>query len=273
MSYNDVIPWSGFAMSPWGRSGGIAPFDQLFERRESFPKGFSFWGREMNYQHHYDLLIEKYGAWEKPKGVYVERHRKLPGCMGGKYVKGNAFYMSARAHFTAHVLLTKIHPEEHRVKSAHYMMGNLHDKRNGKAYAESKEATVAVLRVSGRLVAAENQRLGKAIFAQTLEERRVAGYNGGKLAGTRGGKTQGDLNATNGVLIKARAAINWDNVARVNGARFAAQTFEERSARAKLTSAKNWKCAECEMKGSAGSIGMHHKGSGHTGKEKINVQS
>ena len=29
-------------MSPWGRSGGIAPFDQLFERRESFPKGFSF---------------------------------------------------------------------------------------------------------------------------------------------------------------------------------------------------------------------------------------
>ena len=83
MSYDDVIPWSGFAISPWGRSGGIAPFDQLFERRESFPKGFSFWGREMNYQRHYDLLIEKHGTWEKPKDGYVERHRKLPGCMGG----------------------------------------------------------------------------------------------------------------------------------------------------------------------------------------------
>lgn len=124
---------------------------------------------------------------------------------------------------------------------------------------------------TGKRVAAENQRLGKAIFAQTPEQRKAAGYAGGKLAGPRGGKTQGDLNAKNGVLAKARAAINWENVARVNGARFAAQTFEERSARAKLTSAKNWKCVACSMEGSAGSIGKHQKASGHNGKEKINV--
>lgn len=62
----------------------------------------------MDYQRHYDLLIEKYGTWKKPKGVYVERHRKLPGCMGGKYVKGNAFYMSSKAHYVAHLLLARI---------------------------------------------------------------------------------------------------------------------------------------------------------------------
>lgn len=66
----------------------------------------------MDYMAHYERLIEKYGSWIKPEGVYTERHRKIPGCMGGKYVEGNAFYMSARAHFVAHKLLVKIYPGE-----------------------------------------------------------------------------------------------------------------------------------------------------------------
>jgi hypothetical protein len=67
----------------------------------------------MNYQAHYDRLIEKYGTWKKPKSVYTERHRKLPGYLGGKYVKGNAFYMTARAHYVAHLMWAKItdHPK------------------------------------------------------------------------------------------------------------------------------------------------------------------
>ncbi len=62
----------------------------------------------MNYQTHYDYLVEKYGTWKKPKGIYTERHRKLPGYLGGKYVEGNAFYMTARAHYVAHMLWAKI---------------------------------------------------------------------------------------------------------------------------------------------------------------------
>lgn len=126
---------------------------------------------------------------------------------------------------------------------------------------------------TGKTTAAENQRLGKAIFAQTPEQRRAAGYLGGKLAGPKGGKTQGDLNAKNGVLIKARAAINRENLSRINRDRLRARSFEERSAVSKIASAKNWKCAFCDMRGSAGSIGQHQKASGHTGKEKLNVQS
>jgi hypothetical protein len=34
------IPWSGNVVSPWGRSGGTTPFDQLLERDESIPEGF-----------------------------------------------------------------------------------------------------------------------------------------------------------------------------------------------------------------------------------------
>ena len=54
---------------------------------------------------------------------------------------------------------------------------------------------------TGKRVAAENQRLGKAIFAQTADQRKAAGIAGGKAGGPKGGKTQGDLNATNGVLL------------------------------------------------------------------------
>lgn len=69
----------------------------------------------MNYQSHYDRLIEKHGTWVKPKGIYTERHRKLPGCMGGKYVEGNAFYMDPRAHFVAHQLLVKLYPGNQKI--------------------------------------------------------------------------------------------------------------------------------------------------------------
>ena len=72
----------------------------------------------MNYEQIYENLIAKYGTWEKPKGVYTERHRKHPGCMGGRYVKGNAFYVSARVHFVCHILLVKMYPRSEKLIEA-----------------------------------------------------------------------------------------------------------------------------------------------------------
>lgn len=126
---------------------------------------------------------------------------------------------------------------------------------------------------TGKRIAAENQRLGKAIFAQTREQRVNAGRNGGKLAGPKGGKTQGDLNRRNGVLEKARASVNWDNVTRACRKTSASRSAEERSKVAKMASAKNWKCAECGLIGNAGTIGIHQKCSKHQGKVKNDVQS
>lgn len=80
----------------------------------------------MNYQLHYELLIAKYGTWEKPNDVYTERHRKLPGCFGGTYVKGNAFYMTARAHFLAHILLVKVYPNQDPLIEAVNLMSGYH---------------------------------------------------------------------------------------------------------------------------------------------------
>lgn len=92
----------------------------------------------MNYQKHYDLLIEKYGTWEKPKGVYTERHRKLPGYLGGKYVKGNAFYMEARAHYVAHLLWAKI-TSDFEAWCAVKQMGARNGRQASKMYALARE--------------------------------------------------------------------------------------------------------------------------------------
>lgn len=120
----------------------------------------------------------------------------------------------------------------------------------------------------GKVVAAENQRLGRAIFAQTLEEKRATGYKGGKVAGPRGGKTQGLKNIDNGVLERARAAINWDSVRSGASARLKAISSEKRSTWAKNAAAKNWRCDECGLAGNAGTIGYHQKASGHRGRIK-----
>jgi hypothetical protein len=78
----------------------------------------------MNYRLIYDRVIDKYGTWEKPKDVYVERHRKVPGCRGGKYTKGNAFYVPARVHHLCHVLLVKIHPKDSDMIDAVHLMSS-----------------------------------------------------------------------------------------------------------------------------------------------------
>lgn len=104
----------------------------------------------MDYQIHYDRLVEKYGSWEKPKGVYTERHRKIPGCMGGKYVKGNAFYMSARAHYAAHLLLAKIYTREPGVWMAIAAMSGKHKRKTPSWwYSNSREACLPMWKVRG----------------------------------------------------------------------------------------------------------------------------
>lgn len=272
MSYNEIIPWSGFAISPWGRSGGIAPFDQLFERRESFPKGFSFWRSEMaETAYVYELVDKETGKWY----VGSRTARKCyPMDLGVSYFTSSKvvepLFRSNPERFEKKIIV--VSDGDYVVKVESSILRFRDAKNDPQSFNQHNGDGVFNPSKTGRRVAAENQRLGKAIYAQTPEQRKASGYAGGKLAGPRGGKTQGDLNAKNGVLIKARAAIDWSNVARVNGERLLARTFEERSAVSKLASAKNWKCACCYLKGSAGTLGVHQKATGHAGKEKLNVQ-
>lgn len=99
----------------------------------------------MNYGSLQDRLIEKYGTWDKPVGRYTERHRKIPGCHNGKYVKGNAFYVPARVHFILHYVLAKIHPNDVNLGHALFRMSNSR-KYGSKVYAWAKEHWADLIR-------------------------------------------------------------------------------------------------------------------------------
>ena len=69
----------------------------------------------MNYQLHYNLLIEKalirnYSKKDAP--CYVEKHHIIPKCMGGNNKKDNLVMLTYHEHCVAHLLLVKIHPEQ-----------------------------------------------------------------------------------------------------------------------------------------------------------------
>jgi hypothetical protein len=66
----------------------------------------------MNSQRIYNMLMERARErnWtRKMSSEYVERHRIIPGCLGGKYTQDNYVFLTAREHFLAHWLLFKIH--------------------------------------------------------------------------------------------------------------------------------------------------------------------
>ncbi len=89
----------------------------------------------MNYLKHYNLLMER-APKTRPKSIYTERHRILPGCMGGKYVIENIAYLTPEEHYLAHQLLVKIYPEQHKLAQAMHMLTvsiNYHS-RNNKEY-------------------------------------------------------------------------------------------------------------------------------------------
>jgi hypothetical protein len=63
----------------------------------------------MNYQRHYDALIER--ARCREVFGYVERHHVVPKCMGGSDDKSNLVPLTPEEHFVAHQLLIRIYPE------------------------------------------------------------------------------------------------------------------------------------------------------------------
>lgn len=122
---------------------------------------------------------------------------------------------------------------------------------------------------SGKRVAEENRRLGKAIFSQTRDQKSEAGKKGGTIAGSKGGKTQGERNKYNGVLVKARASVDREKQAESARKVLAGFTKEELIEYANKAVQNRARCLVCGMITNSGSLARHQKASGHEGKERI----
>jgi hypothetical protein len=58
----------------------------------------------------------------QPDSGYFERHRIIPGCMGGKYLPNNIAWLTPEEHYVAHQLLVKIHPSNSKLIYAALML-------------------------------------------------------------------------------------------------------------------------------------------------------
>lgn len=89
----------------------------------------------MNYSLHYQKLISR-AKTREPLTGYKERHHIVPRCMGGTDDKENIVELTAREHFVAHLLLTKMHPDSHKLSYAAIRMtgGNGKQLRSNRLY-------------------------------------------------------------------------------------------------------------------------------------------
>lgn len=74
----------------------------------------------MNYKKIYDSLIER--ARTRQISGYTELHHIIPRCMGGSDDSSNLARLKPEEHYTAHLLLVKIYPDNYNLIYAAQMM-------------------------------------------------------------------------------------------------------------------------------------------------------
>jgi len=86
----------------------------------------------MDYKKIYNQIIER--AKSREIEGYVEKHHIVPRCMGGTDVNVNLAILTAREHFLCHMLLCEIHPKNHKLKHALFLMAIGKQKVKEKTY-------------------------------------------------------------------------------------------------------------------------------------------
>lgn len=72
----------------------------------------------MDYKKIYDNLILSRNGRPVKKDEYYEEHHIIPKCLGGTNDESNLILLTYREHFIAHLLLTKIYPENRGINYA-----------------------------------------------------------------------------------------------------------------------------------------------------------
>lgn len=79
----------------------------------------------MDYKKQYDALVATRKRRTLKEGEYYEHHHIIPKCVGGTDTADNMVTLSAREHYIAHWLLTKMYPSEWKLMYAFYQMSKV----------------------------------------------------------------------------------------------------------------------------------------------------
>jgi len=99
----------------------------------------------MNYPRIYAALVAHYRRHPPLPGDYVEVHHVVPRCLGGSDDLLNLVALPARAHFVAHQLLVKMHPDSLALAHAAWRMSNFR-RYGSRRYSWLREARARTMR-------------------------------------------------------------------------------------------------------------------------------
>ena len=119
----------------------------------------------MNYSKLYGAVIAnaKSEVRTKGQGIYFEKHHIIPRCLGGSNTRDNLVLLTAKEHFICHHLLTKMYPDETKLRTAFAIMcykpannGNREYRISSKVFANAKESHSKIM--SDRNVTEETRK-------------------------------------------------------------------------------------------------------------------
>ena len=143
----------------------------------------------MNYQRHYDALIQKALNRSKPEG-YTEKHHIVPRSMGGSDDPANLVVLTAREHCMAHVLLAKIHGGK-MLTAAMFMMDKFKI-LSSRTYASTREEFIKYKSIS--MLGDKNIMFGRT---HSDEVKKILSESSTKRIGTKSNRYMGPIKATN----------------------------------------------------------------------------
>lgn len=120
----------------------------------------------MNYQLHYERLIEKARTRRVPNS-YTELHHIIPVSIGGSDAFENLVLLTAREHFVAHLLLFKINPSHKGLAYAAYRMSNRYLYRSSRIYDSLRTAHLKICKEIGN----SHKVNGTGIFAKGMQAK------------------------------------------------------------------------------------------------------
>lgn len=112
----------------------------------------------MDYQVIYQSLVDR--ARDRKLSGYFEKHHVVPRCLGGTNDASNIVLLSAKEHFLAHRLLTRIYPTTKGIWYALIAMGRLPGFK-AKIFAHEREVA-ANMRKGFRFSSETKEKMSKA---------------------------------------------------------------------------------------------------------------
>jgi len=81
----------------------------------------------MNYRRIYSNLVNRGKSSRRLN--YTEKHHIIPKCKGGTDDQENLTYLTAREHYLCHLLLTRIYPDDEKLKYAFWCMVSMNNRK------------------------------------------------------------------------------------------------------------------------------------------------